>query len=144
MIKKSKKSVPNQLDQAPIALVTSEPVEIAPSIPEREVIPGIEGPKIVEGLMFFARMDLVQMENHQLRAENALKELNLKEARLQKFISDAKDNIRKLEEDINETKKNMQEKAQSLRSFQDKIQRSYAIDLKSISYDEITGRIIVL
>jgi len=90
---------------------------------------------------FFSAEDLLRIEVGQLRVDNVLKQGQIAEAALAKFVSEANDTIRKSETVIVELRKSASDKISELNVLYSELESKYSLSMKEIKYDSDTGKI---
>ena len=98
-------------------------------------------PEKVSAPKAFSPADLARLELLQLRANNAVQQATIAESVAQKFVADANAVIKQHAEAIATAKKVAGEKVEELHALYAELEKSYAISMKTIRYDPVSGQI---
>ena len=111
------------------------------SVIKSEFAKKVIGPVFVGGIKHFSKNDLMQLELTQLKLSTAIKDVALKEVEINKFLTEAKEKVDKLNKELDACKNNYAEKLKNLKELHEEIEGSYKISMRSVSYDDSDGRI---
>ena len=101
----------------------------------------ITGPRFVGGIKHFSKHDLSQLELSQLKLSSAIKDVALKEVEINKFLTEAKEKVEKLNKELENCKSLYVEKLKNFKELSEEIEKTYKVSMKSVSYDDSDGRI---
>jgi hypothetical protein len=121
--------------------LTNPPPEPVTESPIEEFSKKIIGPRYFGGVKHFSKHDLMQLELFQLRTVAHLRDVNLKEIEIQKFTTEAKEKIERMNKELDSLKSSYLEKIEKLSRLNQEIETTYKISLKSVTYDEADGKI---
>lgn len=127
--RKARKAAKKAEPEAPVA---------APVAPK---VSGIVGPIHSEGETYFNPTDLARLESLQLRARNAEQAVELASTKILAFQQEAALKIQVSKEEAQKLVREFEAQRDGLVDFYRKLESVYGIDMKSVAYDAVTGRI---
>jgi len=101
----------------------------------------LTGPRFAGGIKHFSKHDLNQLELSQLKLSTAIKDVALKEVEINKFLTEAKEKVEKLNKELEACKSSYVEKLKNFKELNEEIEKTYKVSMKSVSYDDSDGRI---
>lgn len=99
------------------------------------------GPDMRDGLLHFSKEDLMVYELAQYKVANASQSIRLKMAEIENVKRAMSEKINTLSQDIADLTKYVEEEKNKLKALQEEIEKVYNVDMKEITYDDVTGRI---
>lgn len=106
-----------------------------------EVAPQEEAPRRPLQVKFFSQEDLREIELLQLRAENARQATELFRGTVDRFAREAHEKLRQLQEDLGRKNEEFQRRAKDLHSLYERLETTYGVSMKALTYDPVSGRI---
>jgi hypothetical protein len=102
------------------------------------------GPVVVDGFLHFSPVDLLRYELAQAQVLNALQGIGLKKAELERLRAEHEERQRKGQSDLAELTAHARSREVELEALQRELAETYELDLTRVTYDDVTGRIMVL
>lgn len=102
-----------------------------------------DGPRTIEGILYFGEKDLLRYELQQTKFINSIQAYRIRKEEKGQFERDAAQRLKMFEVEIADLKALSSQEEAALVAMQDELQKAYGLNLKEISYDDKTGRIML-
>ena len=102
------------------------------------------GPQIIDGFLFFGEKDLLRYELMQHKVINALQALGLKKREMEQAKVDYEQRQRMFQLEIADLASIGKTQESALRESQKSLEETYNLDLSTVTYDDVTGKIMFL
>jgi hypothetical protein len=102
------------------------------------------GPAIVDGFLHFSQVDLLRYELAQAQVLNALQGIGLKKSELERLRVEHEERQRKGQAELAELTAFTRARELELEALQRELEKTYELDLTRVTYDDVSGKIMVL
>jgi len=103
-----------------------------------------DGPSIIDGFLHFGKEDLLRYELAQAKVLNALQAIGLKRSELDRARVDFTERMRAGHAEVQELSNYSAAREGELRDLQKELATSYGLDLSKVTYDDVSGKIMML
>jgi hypothetical protein len=138
-----KKNLTKETETPSIELTSPQPVQNIPSNQPSldDFLQNLTGPKYVGGVKHFTKHDLLKFELLQTKTFASLKDAQLKQLEIEKFVKEANEKAKVMNDELEMMKKTYSSNFEKLSHLSKDIENTYKISLNSITYDDSDGRI---
>lgn len=103
----------------------------------------LSGPEIVDGMVHFSQADLLRYELAQERVRSTLREVEILKLKEQVLTLEYEQTKSRLLVVTQEKISEATDASKSLRSLQEQIEDAYNVQVRSLIYDTVTGRLSI-
>jgi hypothetical protein len=105
---------------------------------------GAEGPVFADGFLHFNQVDLLRYELAQAQVLNALQGIGLKKSELERLRVEHEERQRVGQVELAELTSFARGRELELQTLQRELERTYELDLTRVTYDDVSGKIMIL
>ena len=102
------------------------------------------GPVLIDGFLHFNQVDLLRYELAQAQVLNALQGIGLKKSELERLRVEHEERQRAGHSELAELTSFARGRELELQALQRELEKSYELDLTHVTYDDVSGKIMVL
>jgi hypothetical protein len=102
------------------------------------------GPVLVDGFLHFSQVDLLRYELAQAQVLNALQGIGLKKSELERLRVAHEERQRSGQAEVSELTSFARARELELQALQRELEKSYGLDFTRVTYDDVSGKLMVL